>query len=237
MSQSLARPWTLDEFLAWEREQPERWEFDGVQPVPRGMVGGTRPHARLSARLLVALTGRVAPPCEAFGPDLKVIARGRVRYPDAMVECGRDDDGDVATPAVVFEVLSPTSERTARGTKAQDYMAEPHIPAVVPVATPILNVSMSERLTSHAFNWPSRGLMCASIRDGRWKPCPPSSACLCGRAPSHLAVSPHLERVQPVWIRAADSRGSSARRREGRASGVAACARWGTPPKVHERFR
>lgn len=146
----MARPWTLDEFLAWEREQPERWEFDGVQPVPRGMVGGTRPHARLSARLLVALSARVAPPCEAFGPDLKVIARGRVRYPDAMVagnppdfcgqksggnpECGRDDDGDVATPAVVFEVLSPTTERTDRGTEAQDYAAEPYVLAVVLLA-------------------------------------------------------------------------------------------------------
>ena len=135
MSRPLARPWTLDEFLAWEREQPDRWEFDGVRPVPRGTVGGTRPHARLSARLLVALAARVAPPCEAFGPDLKVIARGRVRYPDAMVECGRDDDGDVAAPAVVFEVLSsPTTERTDRGTEAQNHMAEPCVLAVVLLA-------------------------------------------------------------------------------------------------------
>ena len=109
------------------------WEFDGVQPVPRGIVGGTCPRARLSARLLVALAARVAPPCEAFGPDLKVIARGRVRYPDAMVECGRDD-GDVATPAVVFEVLSPTTERTDRGTEAQDHMAESCVLAIVLLA-------------------------------------------------------------------------------------------------------
>lgn len=134
MSQPLARPWTLAEFLAWEREQPERWEFDGVQPVPRGMVGGSRPHARLSARLLVALSARVAPPCEAFGPDLKVIARGRVRYPDAMVECGREDEGDVAIPAVVFEVLSPSTERTDKGVKAEDYKAEAHILAIVLLA-------------------------------------------------------------------------------------------------------
>ena len=134
MSQPLARPWTPDEFLAWEREQPERSEFDGVQPVPRGMVGGTRPHARLSARLLVALSARAAPPCGAFGPDLTVVARGRLRYLDAMVECGRHGDGDVATPAVVFEVLSPSTERTDRGVKAQDYMAEPYVLAVVLLA-------------------------------------------------------------------------------------------------------
>ncbi len=82
----------------------------------------------------MALSARVAPPCEAFGPDLKVIARGGVHYPDAMVERGRDDDGDVATPAVVFEVLPPTTERTGRGTEAQDYMAEPCLLAVVLLA-------------------------------------------------------------------------------------------------------
>src|SRR5687767_10647 len=111
MSLPLARPMTVAEFLDWERAQPERYEFDGVQPVPRGMVGGTRAHARVSARLLVALGARLRPPCEAFGPDLKVVAAGSVRYPDAMVECGSgaspgDAAGDVAAPAVVFEVLS-----------------------------------------------------------------------------------------------------------------------------------
>ena len=32
MSASL-KPLTLDEFLAWERSQPMRYEFDGTQPV------------------------------------------------------------------------------------------------------------------------------------------------------------------------------------------------------------
>ncbi|WP_408871536.1 Uma2 family endonuclease [Craurococcus roseus] len=70
---------------------------------------------------------RHAAPCPALdaAAGCLVGARGRVRYPDATVECGRDDDGDVATPAVVFEVLSPTTERTERGTEAQDYAAEP----------------------------------------------------------------------------------------------------------------
>lgn len=57
-----------------------------------------------------------------------------MRYPDAMVECGREDEGDVATPAVVFEVLSPPTERTDRGVKAEDYKAEPYILAVVLLA-------------------------------------------------------------------------------------------------------
>jgi Uma2 family endonuclease len=65
------KPLTLDEFLAWERSQPARYEFDGVQPV--AMTGGSRPHARAGARLVAALINRVRSPCEAFGPDLKVL--------------------------------------------------------------------------------------------------------------------------------------------------------------------
>ncbi len=63
MSASL-KPLTMDEFLDWERSQPERYEFDGIQPV--AMTGGSRPHSRIGTRLLVALAGRVKPPCEVL---------------------------------------------------------------------------------------------------------------------------------------------------------------------------
>jgi hypothetical protein len=69
MSEPALRPWTVEEFLAWEREQPERWEFDGVQPVPRAMVGGLRPHVRLSARLLIDLAASLPAECEAYGAE------------------------------------------------------------------------------------------------------------------------------------------------------------------------
>jgi hypothetical protein len=36
---------SLADFLAWEREQPQRFEFDGTQPIP--MTGATVAHARL----------------------------------------------------------------------------------------------------------------------------------------------------------------------------------------------
>jgi Uma2 family endonuclease len=101
MSGPALRPWTVEEFLAWEREQPERWEFDGVQPVPGAMVGGLRPHVRLSARLLIDLAASLPAECKAYGADLKVVAAGHIRYPDAMIECGRQgDSGDVAEPTV-----------------------------------------------------------------------------------------------------------------------------------------
>ena len=83
MSASL-KPLTLDEFLAWERTQPVRYEFDGMQPV--AMTGGTIAADRVARRLLRALDGRLMPPCEAFGENAKVLTpAGRVRYPDVKV--------------------------------------------------------------------------------------------------------------------------------------------------------
>jgi Uma2 family endonuclease len=125
MSASL-KPLTLDEFLDWERSQPERYEFDGIQPV--AMTGGSRPHARVGTRLVVALVNRVQSPREAFGPELKVLTTGRVRYPDATVVCGgSDEDGDVVAPTAVFEVLSPSTALTDRRVKATEYAAVPGI--------------------------------------------------------------------------------------------------------------
>jgi Uma2 family endonuclease len=120
------KPLTLDEFLAWEREQPARHEFDGVQPV--AMTGGSRGHSRVGTRLVIALGSRLQPPCEAFGPDLKVLTTGRIRYPDASVVCAASDDAsDLIEPTVVCEVLSPTTTLTDRRVKALEYAAVPCI--------------------------------------------------------------------------------------------------------------
>src|SRR5215213_9362210 len=101
MSASL-KPLTLDEYLDWERAQPERYEFDGTQPV--AMTGGSVAHARVVRRLVTALSARLRPGCEAFAGDLKVLTAGRARYPDATVVCGLvDPEHDAVEPTVVVE--------------------------------------------------------------------------------------------------------------------------------------
>lgn len=125
MSASL-KPLTLDEFLVWERAQPLRYEFDGIQPV--AMTGGSTQHARIQARVVIALGTRVGPPCEVFGSELKVVTATRVRYPDATVACGETDDGtDIVEPTAVFEVLSPSTALTDRRVKPRDYASVPSI--------------------------------------------------------------------------------------------------------------
>jgi Uma2 family endonuclease len=122
MSASL-RPLTLAEFLDWERRQPERYEFDGIQPV--AMTGASIGHARLVLRLATALGRRLPPGCEAFAGDLKVLtATGRARYPDVTVVCGTlDPTEDIVEPVLVAEVLSPSTALTDRRVKPGDYAA------------------------------------------------------------------------------------------------------------------
>jgi Uma2 family endonuclease len=125
MSASL-KPLTLAEFLDWERAQPERYEFDGVQPV--GMTGGSVAHARLVRRIVTALAARLGHGCEAFGSDLKVLTSGRARYPDATVVCGPlDPRSDAVAPALVVEVLSPSTALTDRRVKAAEYAGIPSV--------------------------------------------------------------------------------------------------------------
>ena len=125
MSASL-QPLTLEEFLVWERTQELRYEFDGIQPV--AMTGGSRMHSLIATRLAAALTFQVKRPCEAHGPELKVITTGRVRYPDASVVCDPPaTDDDTAMPRAIFEVLSPSTALTDRRVKAIEYAAVPTI--------------------------------------------------------------------------------------------------------------
>jgi Uma2 family endonuclease len=123
MSVSQPKPWTREDFFAWEGQAEGRYEFDGVQPVE--MNGVTVNHATISRnldRLLDdALKGTA---CRAFGPQVGIAATAQaVRYPDAFVSAAAvaGTARMIADPVVVFEILSPTSGRTDRIVKLREY--------------------------------------------------------------------------------------------------------------------
>jgi Uma2 family endonuclease len=128
MSVALQKPLTLAEFLVWEERQELRYEFDGVEPV--AMTGGTIAHDQITFDLRTALVARLkGTSCRALGPNVKIIADGRARYPDAMVVC--QSISPTATvagdPVVVFEVLSEGSSETDLIDKNREYRATPSI--------------------------------------------------------------------------------------------------------------
>jgi len=128
MSVALRTPMTLAEFLLWEERQELRYEFDGAGPV--AMTGGTIAHDQIIFDLRTALAARLAgTPCRALGPNVKIIADGRARYPDALVVCKPVSPNDTvaADPVVVFEVLSDGSSQTDLIDKNREYRATPSI--------------------------------------------------------------------------------------------------------------
>jgi Uma2 family endonuclease len=120
---------TEEEYLAIDRAAEVRSEFfDGEMFA---MSGGSMRHARLQANiggeLHTALRGT---DCQAFGSDFRVrVSPGRMyAYPDVTVVCGRpllaDERQDILlNPAVIFEVLSPSTEQYDRGVKLRYYRA------------------------------------------------------------------------------------------------------------------
>lgn len=145
MSASLAIPMVLDDFLAWERQQELRYEFDGVQPV--AMTGGTVAHSVIATNLVRALDDRLNGPCRVFRGDLKIVVASRVRYPDAVVTCVEvpDDTDIVPEPLVVFEVLSASTALIDRNVKAAEYHATPSIRRYVMVEQTRAEVTVLER--------------------------------------------------------------------------------------------
>ena len=115
---------SLDEFLAWERDQPERYEY--ARGVVTMMTGGSVAHVTIAMNLAFALRQALrGTGCRPFGSDMKVIANDTVRYPDISVTCHPVDDRDhsISDPVLIIEVVSPSTEREDRGRKKFDYFA------------------------------------------------------------------------------------------------------------------
>ena len=122
------RSMSLEQFLTWEERQERPFEFDGFGPV--AMNGGTFAHDQITFNIRKALDTRLAgKPCCPCGPNVKIVAAGKVRYPDAIVTCSpiAPDATVINHPVVVFEVISEDSARTDRIEKLREYQATPSI--------------------------------------------------------------------------------------------------------------
>jgi Uma2 family endonuclease len=125
MDVALKRPWTTEQFLAWEERQELRYEFDGFQPIAR--TGDTAAHAAIQRNLIVALgVGLRGKPNQPYGSELKIrVADRSIRYPDAFVVCTPVPPRAtvVSDPVVIFEVLSENSATDDFVTKNAEYRA------------------------------------------------------------------------------------------------------------------
>lgn len=122
---ALTKPeWTLDTFIAWENEQPEKHEFHRGEVF--AMVGGRRSHGRVVMNLGAAFTRDLrGTPCQAFAESMKLqIGDDTITYPDLFVTCDRADlrtEQIFRAPKLIIEVLSPSTQAYDRGQKFAFY--------------------------------------------------------------------------------------------------------------------
>ncbi len=127
--------YTVQEYLAFERESEERHEY--LDGLIYAMAGESGEHGDISTNLALELASQLkGKKCRARLKDTKVRSgsipkqkfstKGLYSYPDAVVICGEpeylDEHRDVVTnPKVIIEVLSPTTEAFDRGEKFDRY--------------------------------------------------------------------------------------------------------------------
>jgi len=122
------RGWAAADYLAFERTSELRHELINAEIY--AMTGASREHNTISTNMIITLgiqlRGRS---CDIYSSDMRVkVNAANYCYPDVVVVCGtpelEDNHGDtLLNPMVVFEILSPSTERYDRGEKFQRYRA------------------------------------------------------------------------------------------------------------------
>ena len=128
MARARSHPWTVDDFLAFEAEEPERYEF--VDGIVRMMTGASAAHSAIKGNIFAELRAAVrSGPCRVDVDDLKVVTGTAVMYPDVLVICRpiAPEDDRVTDPTVIVEVLSPTTQRHDRIAKWREYQKIPSL--------------------------------------------------------------------------------------------------------------
>src|SRR5579871_6004871 len=117
---------TEQEYLALDRAAEFKSEFLDGEIL--AMSGGSMRHSDLQSNIHGELFGALRNgACHVHGSDFRVRVSSRMyTYPDVSVVCGKrllaDDRQDILlNPAVIFEVLSSSTESYDRGMKLQLY--------------------------------------------------------------------------------------------------------------------
>lgn len=122
----------------FEGEQMSEIRHEYVDGYVYAMAGASDDHNRIAVNISGELRERLrGGKCEAFVNDMKAKIPPRFSnayyYPDVLVSCESTDDALYfrERPSVIFEVLSPATERIDRGEKANAYRQIPSLKVYV----------------------------------------------------------------------------------------------------------
>ena len=130
---------TYADYLAVERDSARRHEL--VAGVIVATAGGSDEHNALASRFAALCVMRLTGLCRHYSPDQRfwIASTAHGRYSDGSIICGppqhpAHDRQATTNPAVVVEVLSPSSEGDDEGDKRRDFQSLESLRAYVLVA-------------------------------------------------------------------------------------------------------
>lgn len=138
---------TPEQFFTWVTEQDARYELVDGEVV--AMAGAGRRHDAIVVNLTTAIhTQTRGGPCQTFTGDTYVATSATTRrMPDLGVDCGQPDDASLTAdrPALLVEVLSPTTGGFDVTVKLAEYQALGSLDYILLVDTESPNVHLYSR--------------------------------------------------------------------------------------------
>jgi Uma2 family endonuclease len=138
---------TPEQFFSWVMEQDERYELVDGEVVM--MAGAGRRHDAIVVNLTAALHAQTrSGPCQTFTGDTYVVTSPSTRrMPDLGVDCGKPDEDSLVAdrPALLVEVLSPTTGGFDVTVKLAEHQALPCLDHILFVDTDSPNVHLYSR--------------------------------------------------------------------------------------------
>ena len=140
MAETALRHMTLAEFLDWDDGSDRRYQL--IDGVPVAMAPPLADHGELVIAIGAELRANLRRPCRVVG-EAGIVPPNRSHtyyQADVAVTCRPREPGErqLIEPKVVFEVLSPSTEREVREVKLPDYR-------LIPSISEIALVHMAER--------------------------------------------------------------------------------------------
>ncbi|MDX1539967.1 MAG: Uma2 family endonuclease [Geminicoccaceae bacterium] len=128
MAEPLLKSWSVDDFLAWEAQQDERYEL--IDGRVLAMVGGTNAHALIKGNLYAALRSRLrGRTCQPIVDGPKIVTDQGSYYPDLIVTGDPIVPGHdrIDAPTAIVEVLSRSTAERDRAGKWTGYQDIPSL--------------------------------------------------------------------------------------------------------------
>ena len=137
---------SIEEYLQFEKESIDKHEYYLGEIF--AMSGGSNKHVKIHSNLFIAFGSLLrGKSCQPYGSDLRIhIPQNSLfTYPDLAIICNDlissdIDEDSFIQPAIIFEILSPSTRQYDRGEKFRLYRAIPGLKEYILIDSESINI-------------------------------------------------------------------------------------------------